>query len=91
LRFGTSGAILAFTNTGEQHMSAIPLAPTDRDETPAEFFARISSPPTPHFDKLREFAKQWRIEEELHAERKFRAQQDAYWEARAADREELGE
>lgn len=70
-------------------------APTDRDETPAEFLARISNPPTPHFDKLREFAKQWKTfsntvlsEEFIEQERHYEAKTDAYWEARARDEDD---
>lgn len=66
---------------------AVPDAPGS-DETPQEFLARISNPPTPSLDKLTTFAQHWREVEEAEAalERRRLADQDAYWD-RVADRD----
>lgn len=49
---------------------------------------------TPTLDKLERFAADWRAveaEERAKAERKFEAQQDDYWAARAADEDDGAE
>ncbi len=62
-----------------------------KDETHAEFFARISSPPTPALDKLEALWEAWKLddlqEEAEHAERQRQARSDAEWEDRARDGE----
>lgn len=57
---------------------AVPDAP-GRDETAQEFFARISNPPTPYFDKLARFADDWRkaeADERAEYERRMQDRQD---------------
>lgn len=69
---------------------AVPDAPGS-DETPQEFLARISNPPTPYLDKLTRFAEQWREAEaeELALERRRLADQDEYWDRIADDGDEV--
>lgn len=63
-----------------------------QDETPAEFFARISSPPTPTLDKFAQVAADLRrelaAEEEAHREAVFQDSHDRYWESRCASHED---
>ena len=70
-------------------MNAIPANDFEADEGFQGLLNRMMATPT--LNKLEAFAADWRAleaEEQAHVERQREALSDAYWEARAANRDE---